>query len=273
MVKNKLTILFLACFLIIFSFSFVSSDKVEIQETKGILITDANPDYIEKGKNHTFDFHLQDLEDGTLITDNSTNCHFDIYGRNGKAIYHTNLSYASDGHDSNWQDEVSGDIFNVTGEYNYIVVCSDDLNKIGGSRSEKIYVTNTGNDVSEAQSYLLIGLLGVMVLFLFASIYGLIIVDDYKGKFALFWVAYLLMIVISFAGWQIGLVGVLGTTALGGIFRIIFWVFIVGLFPAVLSSIALIMYIHVMNDDFRKMMEKGMTPEEAHRRSAKRRYF
>ncbi len=271
MVKEKLTFLFLVCFLLIFSLSFISSDKVEIRETKGILITDANQEYIEKGENYSFNFHLSKLGDGSLITDNNTDCHLALYGENGKNLLHENLSYAS--LTNNWDLEVSGDHFDRTGEYNYIVHCSDDLNKIGGQRSEKIYVSNTGKNVSQAQSYLLIGLLGILVLFLFGSIYGLIIVDDYKGKFALFWTAYLLMVVISFSGWQIGLEGVLGGTALSGIFRILFWVFIVALFPLVLGSVALIMYIHVMNDDFRRMMEKGMSPEEAHQRSIKRRYF
>ncbi len=145
--------------------SLVSSDKVEIQETKGILITDANQEYIEKGENYSFDFHLSKLEDGSLITDNNTDCHLSLYGENGKNLLHENLTYSS--LTNNWDLEVSGDHFDRTGEYNYIAHCSDDLNKIGGQRSEKIYVTQTGINYTGNNQIIYMG-----VVFLFFLVAG-----------------------------------------------------------------------------------------------------
>lgn len=155
---------------VLFSLVLISSvtvaEKVEIQQNNGILITDVNQDYIEKDKNYTFDFHLQRLDDGTLVTDNSTDCHFHIYDKDGLPLFEGNLTYGSTGFGDNWNIEIDGSHFSRLGQKNYIVNCEDELNNIGGSRTEKITVTPTGTGFDEGRGY--------ASLFVLFGIFGLI---------------------------------------------------------------------------------------------------
>jgi len=155
----------------VFSLVLISSiglaDKVEIVQKDGILISDVNQDYIEEGKNYTFDFHLEKLQDGTAISDNNTECYFNLYGEDGKLLHYGNLSYEPDGARNNWEIEVSGDLLDI-GEKRYLVQCTDDLDKIGGSRSESIEVTPTGTGFDEGRGYaslfVLLGIFGLITI-------------------------------------------------------------------------------------------------------------
>ena len=161
----------------------------------------------------------------------------------------------------------------TTTKYNGYVLYNLDL-ALSGSYSSFIasdnyfatynfVVTESGVEITRSSSNLTIGLLAILVLFFFGSLFIMFNVKNYIAKFSLYWATHLLLILISFVGWQVGVEGLLIGTALTGIFRILFWIFIVSVFPMVLLSVAWVVYIHLFNEHFQKLIDKGEDPETA----------
>jgi len=147
---------------------------------------------------------------------------------------------------------------NLTDGNYFYFVASDNQ-----SYSSSFVASESGVEYDQGRSILTIGILFIMCLFLFASLFSLFSIDDYKGKFALYWVSHVLIILIFFVGWQVGVEGLLGGLALAGIFRVLFWIFLIASFPMLLLSLAWIFYIHTYNEHFQKLVEKGEDPETA----------
>jgi hypothetical protein len=150
---------------------------------------------------------------------------------------------------------------NQSGDYFY-TVCGDPTDK-DPCKTFSYLVTESGLEMSQARTTSTLSLIGLLLIFLVLSIIGLFKVEDYRGKFALYWISHLFLILIFFVGWQIGVEGLLSGTALTGIFRILFWVTIVSAFPMVLLSLAWVFYVHTMNDHVKRLIEKGEDPETA----------
>jgi len=124
-------------------------------------------------------------------------------------------------------------------------------------------VTESGVEITEASSKLTIGLLAILVLLLFASLFVMFKVENYIVKFTFYWLSHILLILVTFTGWQVGVEGLLIGTAITGIFRILFWILVVAVIPMVLLSMTWIFYIHLYNENIEKLMEKGEDPETA----------
>lgn len=143
------------------------------------------------------------------------------------------------------------------GSYSYFIASDNDYH------SSSFLVTESGVTMDHGRSLLTIGLILILVFLLFMSLYAMFSVENYIGKFALYWVSHVLMILICFVGWQVGVEGLLGELALTGIFRILFWVFTISVLPMIILSGAWIMYIHTFNEHFQKLVDKGMDTESA----------
>jgi len=168
--NNKKTIGIL--FLLVFTLAFItqfSAEKVEIQQNNGLLISTPQQEYIEKGQDHRFNFHLSKLDDGTLITDNDTICRFTLYDQKGQIILFDNASYNND-NTNNWNAIVSGGNLTRVGEYNYYISCTDDLNKLGGIRSEDFFVTPTGKEFGTDSSIVYLVLFAFMIILFIISL-------------------------------------------------------------------------------------------------------
>ncbi len=149
---------------------------------------------------------------------------------------------------------------NLTGgSYTYFLSSDTDY------YSSSFEVTESGVETTEGRSFLIIGLLTLLIFLLFISLYALFNVDQYIGKFALYWTSHVLMIIISFVAWQIGVEGLLGGLALTGVFRIMFWILTIAVLPMIILSGAWIFYIHTFNEHFEKLIEKGGNTEDAFR--------
>jgi len=113
-------------------------------------------------------------------------------------------------------------------------------------------------------------LIFILLVFLVISIALFFKVDGYMGKFISYWVSHVLIIIITFVAWQVGVEGLLGSVALTGVFRIFFYIFTIAMFPMILLSIAWIVYIHAYNEHFQKLIDKGESPETAFAMSNKK---
>lgn len=158
---------------------------------------------------------------------------------------------------------------NVTGEY-----LVNGVGDLGGSDNVWVYVvTLTPDGEMPTTSKLLFHYGSIFILFLFFSltVVGIFKFDNYIGKFALYWVAHVLLIAITFMLWN-GSTNLLTSAPFVISFFWLFFLFItISAFPMVILSLAWIYYIHLTCDEIMSMMERGMDESEAWGRVKSRR--
>lgn len=216
-------------------------------------------DYIKQNEDFTFHIHVSNISNGLSLPNTNISCSMHLYNTVGLHTYEDGLN--KDG--NLWDHEITimGGNFSDVGLHSFYIWCNN--SQIGGEAKASFSVTESGVEITEGRSILIIGLMGILFLFVFASLFALFSIENYMVKFISYWISHVLMILISFVGWQIGVEGLLVGTALTGIFRIMFWIFLVGMFPMILLSIVWIFYIHAFNEHFQKLIDKGETPETA----------
>lgn len=225
MYNKKYTLIF--CMIFLMAISFVSAtDLYKTGNNMNVTISCDNINCSDGDINIT----ILD-EDHSIVVDNQVTT-----AGNGYVYYTTNLT---------------------DGNYFYYLASDNDY------YASSFVASESGMEISEGRSILSIGVLFIMCLFLFVTLYSLFSVDDYRGKFVLYWVSHILVILTTFVGWQIGVEGLLSGLAITGIFKILFWFFLIASFPMLILSLAWIFYIHTMNEHFERLIEKGEDPETA----------
>jgi len=149
----------------------------------------------------------------------------------------------------------------LLGEYSY-TTCGD---KAGIETCEKINfeVTPSGYLPNTAKSILNIGLLSFLILLFVASLIGIVKVEHYIGRFALYWVCHVLTIAITFIAWHMAEQNLITGGAIAGIFKVLFYFVTIAFFPMLILSIVWIVYIHLFNEHFQKLIDKGENVETA----------
>ena len=153
------------------------------------------------------------------------------------------------------------------GEYRFTVSCSQ-----GGQSSTKtlpFLVSPNGEIISTGKGILYGGLLFVLILLFVLSLYGGYNSEGIVGKSAFWLVAYLLLIGISFIGWNLALDYMTSAPFIASFFRIL-WLFLMwSLFPVIFILTFYTMWMMKKIDAIENMIDKGMPVDEAYERSVK----
>lgn len=155
--------------------------------------------------------------------------------------------------------------FSETGIYCFNIVCDDGYGNVCRN------VTPNGEKPEISKGIIQIVLTIIIFIFLIFSIFGIFIIENYIGRFALYWISHILIIAGSFIAWNMASNFLTGTPFISGFFRLVFFFFMISAFPMVILSLAWIFYIHTMNDDIKKMMDRGMDEGEAYNRARRKR--
>lgn len=253
------------CFLLIFLMiiTFVSGAvpvQLNINTDTGINVFYPKFDYVQKDASFTLYLHTSNITNGLPISNTNLDCFLYLYDVDGS---HTLESKVLEKDSNGWEHKItlsSGNFSNV-GIHGFYIWCN--ATEIGGSAHGIFTVTEGGIEITGGRSILVMSLLGLLTFFLLLSLLCMFKIEHYIGKFALYWVSHVLIIIITFIGWQMGVEGLLNGMALTGVFRIMFWIFTIAVIPMVLLSLAWIFYIHAFNEHFQKIIDKGENPEEA----------
>lgn len=262
--KYALIISIIFLFIIIPNVSSAPPVTTVQQFAEGYSLVENPHKYLKLNEDYQYNFFVYNMSTGLLVDNSTLNCSFFLANNTGNLIFFTDANYIEDGY---WQVEILGSNFSESGGYPYGVSCQDGR---GGALAGILEVTESGVEITEARSILIIGLLGLLVFFLFLSLYCLFSVENYKSKFALYNLSHLLLIIVCFVSWQSGVESLIGGTALTGVFRILFWVSTISLFPMLILSIAWIFYIHTYNEHFQRLIDKGESSETAFRMAGKK---
>lgn len=197
---------------------------------------------------------------GTLCEDTTT-CAITMNTINGINIFkNQSMTYS----DEYFYYQATEEQTATNGDYLVIAVCNGNNEKV-----TRFYlrITPNGEEPNVTKGFLQLGALFVLVIFFLIALKGVFSVEHYVGRFAIFWVAYLLLISISFIAWNMSLNILTESTFVIGMFKIIFYVISIAMFPLVLLSMAWIFYIHTMNDEIKRLMERGFDSDEAYARA------
>ena len=157
---------------------------------------------------------------------------------------------------------------NQTGTYN--INGHGDIQGTDTVWAYKLKITPSGEEPDSAKSTIYISMFFGLLIFFAISLIGLFKTEDYKGKFALYWVTHLLFVAITFTGWTMSAEFLTNVVFMAGMFRILFWISIISMLPMILLSVAWIVYIHTFNEHFERMISKGEDPETAFGRASKK---
>lgn len=157
---------------------------------------------------------------------------------------------------------------NTSMEGTYIVNGVGDLD---GTNTVWAYDFVIGKELTFGKAILNFGFIFVLVIFLVISIIGIFKIENYVGRFVLYWISHILVIAISFMIWSGADKFLSASPFVVGFFRIIFYFVMIGAFPMMILSLAWIFHIHLVNDDIKKMMERGIDEDEAYDRAIKKR--
>lgn len=245
---------------------FISAVSPFQQSESGLYIQVTLSDYIETSNSYIVSMHVFNYTDGLPMI-NGVSCYLDIYNGTGGEIYDAENDTASTGFDFSFT--IDGGNFTDTGDYFMIAQCN--TSTIGGFLSEQFYVNDYGDELTEGKAINFNwAMLFLMLLFL-VSLVGLFTVNDYKGKFALYWVCHVLFIVGTFSVWQFNEGYSIQYIGLASIFKVMFYVSIFSLFPMVILSLSWIFYMHLMSEEIKGFMNKGMDEDEAFKRARRNR--
>lgn len=155
----------------------------------------------------------------------------------------------------------------INGEYSSIVYCAGTTNDY----TSFVYkITPSGEDPTEAQSILYIGLFVMILVLLVVSIATLLNIKNVYGKFTLLCVIYILFFALSFVGWNIADQFLTSATTLTAVLWVIFMVFRAMLIPFVLGLFLWIFFELRKIEVIKNMLERGIPEDEAYARTLKK---
>ena len=203
--------------------------------------------------------------DGEILTNESVSCEVSLANDNGTELF---VGYPTWHPNRNHFDVCrNGTIVTSQEDHSLTIVCNSST--LAGYKTAFFEANQYGTGLTEATSNNFnMGMIFLMILFLL-GIMGLVKFDNPSGKLACYYVCHVLFIVGTFSMWQFNSGYNLGYLGLAGIYKVLFWVSTVALFPMVILSLAWIFWMHTVTEEIKDMMDRGMTSEEAWSRADK----
>ena len=127
-------------------------------------------------------------------------------------------------------------------------------------------VTPNGENATEGKAIFYIGLLAVLLFFLAFSIFGFVSFENLLARVGLFGLSYLLLIAVTFIGWNMANDFLLSSIFVAEMFRILFFVLIIGAFPLLIGAFAWYLIMLFRIKEIERLMNKGLSRDEAEHR-------
>jgi len=177
---------------------------------------------------------------------------------------------------------LSDTVMSQSGTYFYHSFCDTDLNGIYivtgiGDQTGVVEVWNydftitpNGEDASIGKAVFYIGLLTVLLFFLVLIVLSFANFDNLLNRVGMIGLGYLLLISITFIGWNMAGDFLTSSPFLVEMLRILFWILIVGLFPLVIGGFAWYLIMLFKIKEIERLMDRGIDRDEAERRGGRK---
>jgi len=260
--KKKVMYGFIFLILLIGIIPLISAVKpsAPIQITTGLSIQPTEKNAIRQGIDHEFEVHVFNVSNGKPITSGIT-CYLHLYNSTGQHFYEGVDATAS--HTFDYSFNVLGGNFSSLGNYQAKFQCNSTT--LGGGTEVYFTVNNFGEELSTAHSIKFNSAMFFMLILFLCALFGLFTIDGYIGKFVCYWVVHLLFIVGTFSMWQFNWGYTTVYLGMALMWKIMFYISIIAVFPMMLISLFWVIYIHVFNEHFEKIIRNGGNTEDAFR--------
>jgi hypothetical protein len=157
---------------------------------------------------------------------------------------------------------------NTSGTYIVYGVCDE-----SGTKTNWVYdffITDSGSEANTQSAIIYIGLLFILVVFLILSIYSFVKFDNLLNHVGMLGLAYLLLIAITFVGWNTASEFLRNSPFIVEILRILFLVLMIGAFPLLIGAFAWYVLMVLRIKEIQSLIDKGLSMDEAKRRQGKK---
>ena len=269
--KKQLTLMisiFLVLTLFLLNVNMVSSAPpiTEIQQfTEGYIIEGSPTEYIKQGENFTYNFFLYNVSNGVKLSNAGISCSFYLADNTGTLKYSTVPTYNAQGY---FFVLIAGGNFTNVGHYPYGVNCNS--SSLGGASVGYFEVTPNGLDLTIERAIIDIGLLLMLVIFLIGCVVLFMENEHLLAKVGFLGLGYLLLIAINFIAWNMANDFLLSAPFVAEMFRILFFVLMIGAFPLLIGAFAWYFIMLWKIKEIENLMKHGMTEYDASERVKRR---
>jgi len=260
--------LFAFLFISLFFISFASAVPPITTEFVGEnnLVIEANVfEYYQINHGASVFIHVFNKSTGIMLDNTTTDCDVELTQSNGSLL----LSGVPTFSDDHWIMMRGSDVVTERGKYSLIIHCN--TTAIDGYKTFFFEANGFGDGLDTAHSLKFNFAMFFMLVFFILALTGCFMSEHYIAKFAFYWVAHLIFIAGNFSIWQFNIGYTTQFVGMASVWKIMFYVSTIAVVPMVFLSVAWIVYIHLFNEHFQKLVDKGMDTEEAFKIANKKR--
>lgn len=152
----------------------------------------------------------------------------------------------------------------ASGPYIYCYHCN--LNGIDGNYCSDFSVTATGNSTSISITIFYIGILGLLIFFLFLCGYAFVSFDNLLNRVAMIGLSYLILIALSFISWRMALDFLPNQSFITSFTQLLFYILMWSALPLLIGGFAWYLLMLFKIKEIQRLMDKGFSEDEANRR-------
>lgn len=278
---NKKYILGLICLIMLFTIlPFISALELPSQ-TRTInggceILT---PDFTEIQQNADLNLYFHVYNQTSYANDDTTNCTFHLYSLENGGLHTLIIPDVSFLPPRDFSVFINGTTnLSHIGRYSYLFECgipaehikTSDQYQVCGIEGE-FEVTPNGEEATIGKAVFYIGLLAILLFFIGLSIFGFVSFNNLLARVGLFGFSYLLLIAITFIGWNMANDFITSSPFLIYMLKIMFIVLMAGLFPLVIGAFAYYVIMLFKIKEIENLMKHGMSEQEAEHRAGRKR--
>jgi len=134
----------------------------------GLILVTSPQQYLQQNEDFTVNFWVHNISNGAHIDNTTVSCSFYLANATGDLIVEGVVEYNVNEY---WDFLILGANFSEVGEYNWGIDCHG-IN-IGGATTGAYLVNSVGQELTESQSLLSIGLMLILILFMGVIFFGI----------------------------------------------------------------------------------------------------
>lgn len=263
---NKFNLAILSCIFLLIILPFVSSAPPFATSTfssTSLQIESPNIQVLKAGMEKRFHAHV--INGTATKTNRTTTCALHVYNQTGWDLSIGSQWMEFESYNGiDFAHTVNGGNFTNSGIYAYVIQCNSS-NEVGFYRGQFI-VTPNGEVADTSTAVFDVGLLFILALILVGCVVLFMESNNLLAKVGMFGFGYLLLIAITFVSWNMANDFLTSSPFIISMFRIVFFVLIIGAFPLVIGAFAWYVLMLFKVKEIERLMTKGFSEGEARRR-------
>lgn len=264
----------IAIFLFVFLISLVNAQPPfeETLITEGYQITLNQQSHVSVGQNYTLYLHVFNETTGVLIDNSSTNCTLHWYSPDGSSVTHFDFNF--DAAEDEFYFYIDNGNFTTEGAYPWVITCQSP--EAGGFIEGLVTITSIGEELTQAQSILYVGLLAILIFVFIGVLVGINFLPssntkDEEGRIlSISYMKYLRNILYMFE-WMMFVAilyissnlafAYLGGELIAQVFFVLFQITF-GLTPLIVTVWVIMIFVNMYHDKkFQQLLNRGFFPQ------------